>query len=84
MDRRHPKTLESTTRYAGVSRRSATAVLTATLVGIVWCLWITSTQQTGQLTPPADEKKGEVLSCFAALSTEFMPGKAITMPGAAR
>ena len=57
----HPKTLESATRYADLSRRSAIAILTATLVGIVWCLWITATQQTGQLNPPADEKKRDAL-----------------------
>ncbi len=57
----HPKILESATRYACLSRCSAIAILTATLIGIVWCLWITATQQTGQLTPPSDEKKRDAL-----------------------
>jgi hypothetical protein len=49
------------TRYARLSHRASIGVLTATLVGIGWCLWISTTQQTGQLTPPADEKKRDAL-----------------------
>ena len=55
----HPKATASATRFAGVSRRASIAVLTATLAGIAWCLWVTSTQHTGPLRRPADEKKGE-------------------------
>ncbi len=53
--------LGTRTRYARLSRGAAIAVITATLVGTGWCLWITATQQTGQLTPPADEKKRDAL-----------------------
>ena len=54
-----PKATASATRFAGVSRRASIAVLTATLAGIAWCLWVTSTHHTGPLRRPADEKKGE-------------------------
>src|SRR5262249_35790545 len=42
-----------------ISRRAAIAVLSLTVVGISWCLWVTLTQHTGPLRRPAHEKKGE-------------------------
>jgi hypothetical protein len=36
-------------------------LLAALLLGIGWCLWIAATRQTGQLPPPADEKKRDAL-----------------------
>lgn len=55
----HGKASGRATRYGGLSRRASIAVLTATLAGIGWCLWVTSTQHTGPLIRPAHEKKGE-------------------------
>jgi hypothetical protein len=49
------------TRYAGLSRPGAIAVLAATLVGIGWCLWIAATREIGQPPPPADQKKRDAL-----------------------
>ena len=49
------------TRYASLARPGALLVLCATLAAAIWCLRVVSTQPTGPLTPPADERQRDAL-----------------------
>src|SRR4051812_13921355 len=53
--------LGAQTRYAGCSRGCASVVLLATGLATAWCLWVSQTQHTGQLEPPASGKKRDTL-----------------------